>query len=133
MQNIEQQRANYALQEVKRVLLKLTDKDEQKEFKSYVTSMPAMIQMNGLGQAVAFYRSKFKEGGKGASAYKELYTIIEQWLCSAEYPASVYDEYDLLQGITKNDMQQYRIAQSELQKLLVWMKKMVAAFIDSEE
>ncbi len=139
-QNIEQQRAAFALESVLQAVVSLEVK-QQDEFKAYITSLPSMVQMNGLGQAIAFYRSKFdsleKPGTrKGSKAYSQIYQTLQTWLCADKgcdkTPAAVYGSGDLLAQLTQNDMYQYRLAQSELQKLLVWLKKLTAAYINNK-
>ena len=67
-QTIQQQRAKYALNEVNRLSqLLATEPAKQKKFQSefiaYASGLPAMIHMNGLGQAMAFCNTKGKEKG----------------------------------------------------------------------
>lgn len=59
MQQIEGGRASFAFQEVKKAVDQL-DKDSTKVklYSSYLKRLPSMIQVNGLGQAMAFYYSK---------------------------------------------------------------------------
>ncbi len=135
--NASQHRAKYALQAIKKVTKEL-ESEQQKEFKSYLQALPAMVQMNGLGQAIAFYRSHFTatdKSNKGAVAYATLYAILNSWLCAStteEAPFSIYPEGDLLENIVNGDMQQYRLTHSELQSLLSWLKKMAIALIETE-
>ena len=61
---IQQERAAFALEEVGAINKRIQeiaagndrDKIKASEYKSYASGFPAMIQMNGLGQAAAFYR-----------------------------------------------------------------------------
>jgi CRISPR-associated protein Cmr5 len=134
-QNASQQRAAYALKSVNSMISEL-EPSAQKEFKSYVQGLPAMVQMNGLGQAIAFYRSHFTEtdkSKKGAVAYAKLYAILSGWLCG-DNPLAVYPlSDDLLDAIVSHDQYKYRLAQSELQSLLVWLKSMSVALIEVPE
>ena len=130
-QTASQQRAAYALSSIND-MKEVLNSEQQKAFKSYVQALPAMIQMNGLGQAIAFYRSHFTatdKSKKGAVAYAKLYDILAQWLCG-DKALAIYSKGDLLEHIVNHDMHQYRLAQSELQSLLVWLKKMSVALID---
>ncbi|MFI0399400.1 MAG: type III-B CRISPR module-associated protein Cmr5 [Thiolinea sp.] len=120
MQTIQQQRAKYALDEVKAALDRGVNK---KEYKSYASSLPAMIHMNGLGQAAAFFKSK---GG----THRELYNLLSGWLTQANQP---YVGKDLLEGITTENMHAYRLAQAEAQALMDWVKKFAKAFMITEE
>ncbi|MEH6626600.1 MAG: type III-B CRISPR module-associated protein Cmr5 [Motiliproteus sp.] len=124
LQLMEQRRAGFALQQVQAAIGDGQCKDV--EFRSYARSLPAMIQNNGLGQAVAFYLSK---GSKNV-AYKRLYDVLSDWLTSSGQPYA--DSPDLLDGITQQDMYQYRHAQAEAQALLSWVKKFAEALCESE-
>lgn len=129
MQTIQQQRAAYALERVER------DRDEnmntkgfQSAYKSYASGLPAMIQMNGLGQAAAFYRSKAAGQDSKALAYGCLYELLSDWLTKTGQPYSAYS--DLLRGVTTEDMRTYMLAQSEAQALLDWVKKFAKAYME---
>ena len=54
-QTLQQQRAKYALNQVQQIHFHTSlGNNTEKEFRSYAASLPAMIKMNGLGQAAAF-------------------------------------------------------------------------------
>lgn len=121
MQTIQQERAKFALE---RVLKASHDrKVNGKEYKSYAAGLPAMIHMNGLGQAAAFYKAK---GG----TYGELYTLLSDWLIQTGQPYA--GKRDLLAGITEADMHRYRQAQAEAQALMDWVKKFASAYMQEE-
>lgn len=111
--NIEQQRAAYALAQVKKGVEGL-DKDARKEWLSRANELPAMIQMNGIGATVAFYQMK------ATDAHKGLLKILSGWLCDK---SGIYQEPDLIHAIVNGDMHTYRAAQAEAQAMLVWVKK----------
>lgn len=123
IQSIEQLRAQYALEKITALPVA-----EHKEWLSRANEMPAMIQMNGLGQTVAFYLSK---GG----THKKMYDLLSKWLCDNQNAKlSIYKNHpDLMQGIAKGDLQSYRAAQAEAQALLIWVKKLSKAFCKGEE
>ncbi|MDP8079322.1 type III-B CRISPR module-associated protein Cmr5 [Phocoenobacter skyensis] len=124
IQTIEQERAKYALEKVQAVNPRDFD-----EWKARANEMPAMIQMNGLGQTVAFYLSK---GG----VHKQMYEILSDWLCKEKTNPNVEWKYanieiyekKLIDGITQGDMKTYRVAQAEAQALLIWVKKFSKAY-----
>lgn len=122
MQTLQQQRAKYALNRVNDAI---KDKVNQKEYKSYAASLPAMIHTNGLGQAVAFFRSKGEN-----DTHFALYKLLSDWLTKTDQP--YYGYKDLLEGIVNEDMQQYRLAQMEAQALMSWVKKFAKAFMGEE-
>lgn len=121
MQTIQQERAKYALEKVQQ---SIENGINQKEYKSYASGLPAMIHMNGLGQAAAFYRSK---GG----THKVLYDLLSGWLTGEQQPFHAYE--DLLEGITNSDMATYQLAQAEAQALMDWVKKFAKAFMEGDE
>lgn len=114
IQSIEQQRAKYALKKVQAV-----SPTDYQEWLSRANEMPAMIQMNGLGQTVAFYLSK---GG----VHKKMYDLLSHWLCMEI--KTLPSDNDLINGITQCDMHTYRKAQAEAQALLIWVKKFSKAY-----
>lgn len=120
MQTVQQERARFALEKVEKAR---SDSVNEKEFKAYASQLPAMIHMNGLGQAAAFFRSK---GG----THQKLYDILSEWLCQDGKPYSRNE--DLLHGITREDMHHYRLAQAEAQALMDWVKKFAKAYMDDE-
>ncbi len=120
-QTMQQQRAKYALE---RVIEAAKDKEIHSEYKSYASNLPAMIHMNGLGQAAAFFRAK-----KGT--HLELYKVLSEWLCKDQQPYQGCK--DLLEGITTKDLHHYRLAQAEAQMLMDWVKKFAKAYMTGDE
>ena len=121
MQNLQQERARYALAQVKAAVAKKIDGDE---LNSYAARFPAMVQSNGLGQAAAFYVS---QGG----TYKTLYDLLSNWLIQKDQPYA--GQRDLMQGITQLDVHAYRAAQAEALLLLDWVKKFCKAYVTPEK
>lgn len=122
MQTIQQQRAKFALTEVQKAAF--NTRIDNKEYKSYASSLPAMIHINGLGQAAAFFKSK---GG----THKDLYNLLSDWLTKSEQPYA--NSRDLMDGIVNNDMHHYRLAQAEAQALMDWVKKFAKAYMTEEK
>lgn len=120
-QTMQQQRAAYALKCVQKAAS--NSHTNQKEYKSYASQLPAMIHMNGLGQAAAFFRAK-------GDTHLELYQVLSNWLCKEQQPYKGCK--DLLEGITTKDMHHYRLAQAEAQMLMDWVKKFAKAYMTSE-
>jgi len=123
---IEQQRAKFALECIQALKNELDDK-QQTEFISYASSLPAMIHMNGLGQAMAFCKLK----GKERDSYKALYQLVSDWLCQSGQPYA--NKTELLTGITQCDRHRYQLAQAEALALMSWVKKFAKAFLKDEE
>ena len=121
---IQQQRAKFALERVQDLANKLKDNaKEQNEFISYASGLPAMIHMNGLGQAMAFCQLKAKDRG----SYLQLYLLVSDWLCQSGQPYQ--DKNNVLEGITQCDQARYQLAQAEALVLMSWVKKFAKAFL----
>jgi len=125
MQNIAQERANHALNQVQTWMKQ--DSKAQAEIRSYASDLPAMILMNGIGQALAFCKSKKKEN------YTLLYNALSGWLTSAGRPLEQYRDKELMVTITQIDMHLYQQAQTESLVYLDWVKKFSKAFLSTEK
>ncbi len=123
---MQQLRAKYALEKVKEAAQNLSQ-SEQIEFKSYAAALPAMIHMNGLGQAVAFYKSKCDK----SATYLKIYSLLSCWLCSEDQPFA--GKADLLDAIVESRMQTYRMAQVEAQALMDWVKKFAKTYLADKD
>ena len=114
LQTISQERAKHALAAVKG----WEDKSpsDQKELKSYVVSMPAMILMSGFGQTCAFYKSKGKN-------HEVVLQALQDWL----------NKGDIISFITKASAQEYQLAEAESLEYLNWLKKFAKAYLKGDE
>lgn len=136
-QMIEQARAAHALAWIQ--ASQANSDIAPSELKSYTRRLPGMIQVNGFGQAMAFYYSKRHK----SSAYQAVYQLVESWLCGPHahqqttstpiYAAHTASQPALLTAITSEDQQCYRLAQAETQALLLWAKKFVEALVKDED
>jgi CRISPR-associated protein Cmr5 len=128
VQTMDQQRAAFALQTIEGFLLK-QDKTRQTELRRYIIQIPALIHMNGLGQALAFYRMKGRD-----SSHELIYQLLGKWLCQ-DKAGRVFDgtEHDLLKAITGSDYRCYMAAQNEALALLEWLKKFATALLHKED
>ena len=135
-QLVEQARAAYALAWIQRA--QADESIKQSELKSFTRRLPGMIQVNGFGQAMAFYYAKQSK----SSAYRAVYSLIEGWLCGPHgheanagqplYAAYVGTPPALLTAITQEDQHRYRLAQAETMALLRWAKKFAEALVAEE-
>lgn len=123
---MEQERAAFALSKVSAFTHEPVSL--QKELRSHVSALPALIRMNGLGQALAFYRMK----GENTS-HERLYRLVSDWLCREEHAGCIFEgANDVLNGIASGDMFQYMAAQNETLALLEWVKKFANALLKTE-
>ncbi|TQE88533.1 type III-B CRISPR module-associated protein Cmr5 [Ureibacillus terrenus] len=122
---IEGGRASFAFSEVKKFVE--THREHAKDYRSYVKKMPAMIQVNGLGQTLAFYYSK-----KNKKAYYEIYQTITSWL-KKEFPQFFTKEQTLVEVVINLDSSDYRMFTIEVMALLNWMRKFVDGMVEVKE
>jgi CRISPR-associated protein Cmr5 len=121
MQTIQQQRAKFALQKVQSAAK--SQNVDHAEYKSYASALPAMIHINGLGQAAAFYKAK---GG----THELLYNLLSEWLTKQpDQPYTNAAGKDLIACIVSSDMATYKLAQTEAQALMDWVKKFAKAYM----
>lgn len=124
VRTMDQQRAEFALNAIEGFSKR--DKARQAELQRYLTQLPAMIRMNGLGQALAFYRSKGAE-----TSHADISRLIGQWLCeSGAGQVFTGGEKDVLRAMTSADMFHYMAAQNESLALLEWLKKFATALLE---
>lgn len=127
--NIQQQRAAYALAKVQAVTQQNSE-EVQKRFKAYSNSFPAMVQMNGLGQALAFAYQKSNGDKDENKGWKLIYKIVEEWLLKKQTILS--PSTSLIKGITESTQDRYQLAQAETQALFSWVKDFARAEIKGE-
>lgn len=114
LQTISQERAKHALAAIKN----WEDKNpsDQKELKTYVVGIPAMILMSGFGQTCAFYKSKGKN-------HEVVLQALQDWLKKG----------DVISFITKASAQEYQLAEAESLEYLNWLKKFAKAYLKGDE
>ncbi|MDX9716198.1 MAG: type III-B CRISPR module-associated protein Cmr5 [Thauera sp.] len=128
LRSMDQERAEFALGKIQG----LVDGPEsaQIEVRRYVNGLPALVRMNGLGQALAFYHMQGKD-----SAHERIYRIVGDWLCGEKSKGRVFleGEGDALTAITRSDIHAYMAAQNEALALLEWLKKFALALLKKDE
>jgi len=117
MRTLEQERAKFAYEKIK--LIK--DRDFKEEYARYVKSAPALILTNGLGNTLAYYRSKRNK------AYDELYNHIKEWL-----ERRGFCKGDVLEWIMNTDSLRVFQATREVLALLNWMTKFAKAELEED-
>ena len=114
MRNMDQKRADWALEKINDV-----DHDEhinQKEYGSLARSLPMMIQVNGLGQTLAFLKSKASKN----IVHEHLYDHLSGWLNDL-----IRNERqgDFLDWIVEQDTSIYRQASTEAIEFSIWLRR----------
>ncbi len=127
LRSMDQKRAEFALTKIQ-AILGGPDASHKVEVRRYLNNLPALIRMNGLGQALAFFRMK----GEG-TAHEAIYRMVGAWLCDASSKGRIFSEStDALSAITQSDMAHYMAAQNEALALLQWLKKFAVALLPKE-
>ena len=128
LRSMDQERAEFALTKIQ-AILGGPDTSHKVEVRRYLNNLPALIRMNGLGQALAFFRMK----GEG-TAHDAIYRMVGTWLCDASSKGRIFSEStDALSAITQSDMAHYMAAQNEALALLQWLKKFAVALLPKED
>lgn len=125
VQSKDQQRAKHALEAIE----ELKNQMEHSKVKSAVSGLPAMIHMNGLGHAFAFFLSDVKNFPER----EKIVEIVFDWLKKDGEVLKNYANISALNAITQVDMTTYQIAQQEAQAYLLWLKKFARALLTTSD
>ncbi|MFZ5996177.1 MAG: type III-B CRISPR module-associated protein Cmr5 [Nitrospirota bacterium] len=126
LENIEHERAKEAWGCIDYVNSEETDKFK-KEYRSIVMKTPTLIITNGLGQTLAFLKSK----GKGDESKPEdkLYRDIEGWLNKKVLWTA---KGELMEKIISLPNDKFRYTTAETLSFLSWMKRFADAVLPKE-
>ncbi len=89
--------------------------------------IPAQIQTNGLGQTLAFLRSKGK--GQHDKEHQAVYNDLSEWVTGQ----MGWSGSDLLSKILESDSATYRRATAEAIAYLIWLKRLAEAELPVED
>ncbi len=103
-QTTEQKRAAAAWRDISKV-----KEEEQSKYSTWVRKLPALIQSNGLGSAMAFLCVKCPQ----------LYEHVSRWVTAH----LKYTKGDLLDLIRNSSAEQYRRATAEAIAYTIWLKR----------
>jgi len=121
--SLEQQRAARAWQCVQAV----KEKSWKRDYLQLAKSIPAIVQVNGLGQALAFLQSK---GKKGDNEHARLAADVSRWV-SSQLLREARD--DLIPWVTgQASAAEYRRATVEALAFLTWLRRFAEAELDEE-
>lgn len=136
IQSKEQKRAKHALSAIEKLCTvglnekepKQLTKEQKTDIKSEVSRLPAMIHMNGLGHAFAFFLSDAKIPER-----EKIVEIVFDWLKKDGEVLKNYANISALNAITQVDMTTYQIAQQEAKAYLLWLKKFARALLTTSD
>jgi len=117
----QQQRAEFALKEVK---LLMENGSVEDKLSKLIVSMPNMILSNGLGQSLSFLISK--DDGKNPKEVK-VFKIIKKYMGNEKQ-----NDLEFLMTINTMDASTYRKKQTEVLKMLEWLKHYARAFAEKK-
>jgi len=132
LQTLGQQRAAHAWSRVKAIEAAVTaqgepDDELKTKYRTEARQLAALIQTNGLGLTLSYYRSKATTG----RAFGKLYDHLAEWLkAQVSWPNA---DPDLLDRITNADSQTYLHATQEALELAVWLKRFAEALLPEDE
>src|SRR6266550_3721692 len=140
-QNSEQKRGRQAWQNIQRIkeLDGSTDKKLEKEYRSLARGLNAMIQINGLGQTLGFFKAKGKNDEK--KPHYQLLLHLTEWMRDPEhFKASnsnvMRTGYDgLLRWVTDpgTSSDDYRRATTECLAFGVWLRRFAEGELEESE
>jgi len=132
-QTIEQKRAAYAWKCVEGAN-KQSD-NFRKRYGTLARNMASLIQVNGLGQTLAFVYSKAKLASKKRSdkerANEQIFYDLSKWV--KQSLGKEEEKGDLLQIITNESSAFYRRATVEALGLIIWLRRFAEGVLPTEE
>ena len=124
---LEQERASFALKQIRQ--LQQLGETKYGHYVSYVSSLPATIVMNGLGQALTTLVAKAK--GKLKDPHRLLYDHTAEWLSRqlVELRVPGNDLTLVIDRLMAADQSVYVRAQAEAMAYLNWLKQFARAYL----
>ncbi len=128
---LDQKRAEHALNNIQAI----RDDKNDGYYVSYVSSLPATIVMNGLGQALVTQLAKAK-GSQGANSHYLLFHHVAGWLSQQipEIRSPIKNDFKpVIERLMQADQQVYLRAQAEAMAYLNWLKQFARAYLAEKE
>jgi CRISPR-associated protein Cmr5 len=101
----------------------------QAKYGSLARKMPTLIQVNGLGQTLAFLKAKESNDDR----HKRMFDHLSDWVCG-RLPANTGTTTEhLLKRVLNMDSQTYRFATAEALAFLQWIKRFAEAELGTED
>jgi CRISPR-associated protein Cmr5 len=131
-QTLEQKRAAQAWQCVEEV--KQRSDNVRGKYSTLARKLPSLVQVNGLGQALAFVysKAKFQEKNRGpeAEANGLIFTQVSGWV---KEELGISGAENLLKLVVERKSDFYRRATAEAIAFLNWLKRFAEAELPTEE
>jgi CRISPR-associated protein Cmr5 len=131
-QTLEQRRAARAWQCVEEA--KQQQDVVKKKYSTMARKLPSLIQVNGLGQSLAFVysKAKFEERNRGeeAQANELIFNQVSDWV---KGELRISGDKNLLKILVERKSDFYRRATAEAIAFLNWLKRFAEAELPMEE
>jgi CRISPR-associated protein Cmr5 len=128
-QTLDQRRAEQALKDVKQIEGAGNDA-LKKKYAALARKTPANLQSSGLGQSMAFLRSKAGQKREGNEHWL-LYQHVSRWVMNEMKQPGKADQ--LLEWVVGQDSPIYRQATAEAMAYLNWLKRFAEALLPEPE
>jgi CRISPR-associated protein Cmr5 len=129
LQTKEQERAGAAWDCVDNVN-KLPDEKFKKEYRSNALKLPSLILTNGLGQTLAFLKSKGKRDL--SKSEEKVYRDLEDWLKRPGVINWGTAQGELIERIMKINSDKYRLVTTETLAFINWLKRFADAALPKD-
>lgn len=126
-QTLEQKRAKKAWEDIRSIASR--SEDFKKKYGSLARRVPMLVLTNGLGQTLAYLRSKGKDDQD--SEHNVLFRHLSDWTMSQVAPNG--KDRDLLDWVLNASSNAYRQATAEALAYLTWLKRFAEAELPTEE
>jgi len=124
IRSLEQGRAMYAYN----CALKGYGENFSDKYKSHARKIPVLIKTNGLGQTLAYMKSK------SDGAYKLLYGQIGDWLRDdPKVLLELKNGEDLVQKVVSLESPRYRAVTIEVLAFMNWLRRFADGLIEGED
>jgi len=130
IENIEHERAKEAWSCIGYVNEEIESRSFKKEYRSIVMKLPTLIITNGLGQTLAFLKSKSK--GDKNKPEEKVYQDIDGWLSKSK---NIHwnAKGELIERVIALPNDKFRQVTVETLAFLSWMKRFADAVLPKEE
>ena len=125
IRTIEQKRAEFAFKKVNEA----KNDNFSDKYKSHAKSLPMLIKTNGLGQTLAFIKSKDE-------AYKKIYKHISDWIKEdPKQTINLDNNKDFLEELISEstDTYTYKAVTMEVLSFLNWLRRFVDSMIEDKK
>lgn len=126
---LEQKRAKSAWDEIQEI----KKESFQSEYASWAKKLPVLVLTNGLGQTLAFLKSKSNGDSRTAKAQGRLLETLNGWLLTPPTFKWENNNPDILQRIVESSSDTYRLATMEALAFLNWLRRFAEGYLEKNE